>query len=96
MHQRWFGRTAASARDALTFGCELGRLVRSTRDLLNTLGAIADRKAGFGSLGDTWADTTTSHGRLMLRDHPEITESGGSSGGIRGFPRVANAATGFS
>jgi DNA invertase Pin-like site-specific DNA recombinase len=27
---------------------------------------IADRKAGFRSLGDTWADTTTSHGRLML------------------------------
>ena len=35
-------------------------------DLLNTLGTIADRKAGFRSLGDTWADTTTSHGRLML------------------------------
>jgi DNA invertase Pin-like site-specific DNA recombinase len=38
----------------------------STRDLLNTLAAIADRKAGFRSLGDTWADTTTAHGRLML------------------------------
>jgi DNA invertase Pin-like site-specific DNA recombinase len=44
----------------------LDRLARSTRDLLNTLGTIADRKAGFQSLGDTWADTTTSHGRLML------------------------------
>jgi DNA invertase Pin-like site-specific DNA recombinase len=33
---------------------------------LNTLAAIADRKAGFRSLGDAWADTTTSHGRLML------------------------------
>jgi len=44
----------------------LDRLVRSTRDLLNTLAAIADRKAGFRSLGDTWADTTTAHGRLML------------------------------
>ena len=44
----------------------LDRLARSTRDLLNTLAAIADRKAGFRSLGDTWADTTTSHGRLML------------------------------
>jgi DNA invertase Pin-like site-specific DNA recombinase len=42
------------------------RLARSTRDLLNTLAAITDRKAGFRSLGDTWADTTTSHGRLML------------------------------
>ncbi len=44
----------------------LDRLARSTRDLLNTLAAITDRKAGFRSLGDTWADTTTPHGRLML------------------------------
>jgi DNA invertase Pin-like site-specific DNA recombinase len=44
----------------------LDRLARSTRDLLNTLAAIADRKAGFRSLGDAWADTTTAHGRLML------------------------------
>jgi len=44
----------------------LERLARSTRDLLNTLAAITAKKAGFKSLGDTWADTTTSHGRLML------------------------------
>jgi DNA invertase Pin-like site-specific DNA recombinase len=44
----------------------LDRLARSTRDLLNTLASIADRAAGFRSLGDTWADTTTAHGRLML------------------------------
>src|SRR3954452_4659083 len=44
----------------------LDRLARSTRDLLNTLATIADRKAGFRSLGDAWADTTTAHGRLML------------------------------
>jgi len=44
----------------------LDRLARSTRDLLNTVAAIADRKAGFRSLGDAWADTTTPHGRLML------------------------------
>ena len=44
----------------------LDRLARSTRDLLNTLATIAERKAGFRSLGDTWADTTTAHGRLML------------------------------
>jgi DNA invertase Pin-like site-specific DNA recombinase len=42
------------------------RLARSTRDLLITLGAIADRKAGFRSLSHTWANTTTRHGRLML------------------------------
>ena len=44
----------------------LDRLARSTRDLLNTLTAITDRKAGFRSLGDTWTDTTTAHDRLML------------------------------
>lgn len=45
----------------------LDRLARSTRDLLNTLATITDRKAGFRSLGDTWAaDTTTPHGRLMV------------------------------
>src|SRR6195952_2691382 len=44
----------------------LDRLARSTRDLLNTLASVTDRKAGFRSLGDDWADTTTAHGRLML------------------------------
>lgn len=44
----------------------LDRLARSTRDLLNTLDAIAKAGAGFKSLRDTWADTTTAHGRLML------------------------------
>ena len=42
----------------------LDRLARSTRDLLNTLAAITGRGAGFKSLDDTWADTTTAHGRL--------------------------------
>jgi DNA invertase Pin-like site-specific DNA recombinase len=44
----------------------LDRLARSTRDLLNTLDTIAKAGAGFRSLGDSWADTTTAHGRLML------------------------------
>jgi DNA invertase Pin-like site-specific DNA recombinase len=44
----------------------LRRLARSTRDLLNTLAAITGKGAGFRSLHDTWADTTTAHGRLML------------------------------
>jgi DNA invertase Pin-like site-specific DNA recombinase len=44
----------------------LDRLARSTRDLLNIVAAIAEREAGFRSLKDSWADTTTPHGRLML------------------------------
>ncbi len=56
---------ALDAGDVLVV-TRLDRLARSTRDLLNTLAAITDRKAGFRSLGDAWADTTTPHGRLML------------------------------
>jgi DNA invertase Pin-like site-specific DNA recombinase len=44
----------------------LDRLARSTRDLLNTLAAITDKGAGFRSLADAWADTTTPHGRLLV------------------------------
>ena len=44
----------------------LDRLARSTRDLLNTLAAIGEKGAGFRSLSDSWADTTSPHGRLML------------------------------
>src|ERR1700723_2171277 len=64
----------------------LDRLARSTRDLLNTLGTIADRKAGFRSLGDAWADTTASHGRLMfsvlggLADDPTSSAAGAVKG----------------
>jgi DNA invertase Pin-like site-specific DNA recombinase len=44
----------------------LDRLARSTRDLLNILDAIGKAGAGFKSLADPWADTTTPHGRLMV------------------------------
>jgi DNA invertase Pin-like site-specific DNA recombinase len=44
----------------------LDRLARSTRDLLNILDTIGKAGASFKSLGDTWADTTTPHGRLIL------------------------------
>ena len=44
----------------------LDRLARSTRDLLNIIEALTQRGAGFKSLKDTWADTTSPHGRLML------------------------------
>jgi DNA invertase Pin-like site-specific DNA recombinase len=44
----------------------LDRLARSTRDLLNVLATISEKGAGFKSLADAWADTTTAHSRLML------------------------------
>src|SRR6266550_348617 len=44
----------------------LDRLARLTRDLLNVLATVGEHEAGFRSLRDAWADTTTPHGRLML------------------------------
>ena len=44
----------------------LDRLARSIRDLLNILAAIGHEGAHFKSLADTWADTTTPQGRLMI------------------------------
>ena len=42
----------------------LDRLARSRRNLLNVLDEIGKRGAGFRSLRDAWADTTTPHGLL--------------------------------
>jgi DNA invertase Pin-like site-specific DNA recombinase len=56
---------ALNAGDVLVV-TRLDRLARSTRDLLNVLATVSERGAGFRSLGDPWADTTTPHGRLML------------------------------
>jgi hypothetical protein len=41
----------------------LKRAAPSNRDLSNTLAAITCTEAGFRSLGDAWADTTTAHER---------------------------------
>ena len=66
--QGWtdFGAIRGSASLRICSSTRLDRLARSTRDLLNLLGTIAEKGAGFKSLRDTWADTTTAHGRLML------------------------------
>src|SRR5262249_21677194 len=45
---------------------KLDRLARSTLDLWRMVDQIASEGAGFRSLGEPWADTTTSAGRLML------------------------------
>jgi DNA invertase Pin-like site-specific DNA recombinase len=44
----------------------LDRLARSTRDLLNILDQISKAGAKFKSLADSWADTSTMHGELMI------------------------------
>lgn len=43
----------------------LDRLARSTRDLLDILDRTTKVGAGFRSLSEAWADTTTPHGRLV-------------------------------
>jgi DNA invertase Pin-like site-specific DNA recombinase len=64
--ERRFAARSTSSTPGRSAGDRLDRLARSTRDLLNTLAAITERKADFRSLGDAWADTTTAHRRLML------------------------------
>ena len=45
---------------------KLDRLARSSRDLHNILFELEGLSAGFVSLGESWCDTTTDIGRLML------------------------------
>ena len=45
---------------------KLDRLARSSRDLHNILHQLEEMSCGFVSLGESWCDTTTDVGRLML------------------------------
>ena len=53
---------------------KLDRLARSSRDLANILHDLAERSCGFTSLGESWCDTTSSVGRLMLTIMSGIAE----------------------
>jgi DNA invertase Pin-like site-specific DNA recombinase len=53
---------------------KLDRLARSTRDLLAICDKIADAKASFRSLSETWADTTTPGGKMILTVFAGIAE----------------------
>jgi DNA invertase Pin-like site-specific DNA recombinase len=67
VERRELGRLLASleAGDTLLV-TRLDRLARSTLELLRILERVAAAGAGFRSLADTWADTTTPQGRLVL------------------------------
>jgi DNA invertase Pin-like site-specific DNA recombinase len=45
---------------------KLDRLARSSRDLQNILHELAERSCGFVSLGESWCDTTTDVGQLIM------------------------------
>ena len=45
---------------------KLDRLARSSRDLLNIVHDLEQAGCGFASLAETWCDTTTPAGKLML------------------------------
>ena len=45
---------------------KLDRLARSSRDLHNILHELQERGCGFVSLGESWCDSTSEVGRLML------------------------------
>jgi DNA invertase Pin-like site-specific DNA recombinase len=53
---------------------KLDRLARSTRDLLEIMAAIQAVGAGFRSLSEPWADTTTHAGKLMMTIFAGIAE----------------------
>jgi hypothetical protein len=44
----------------------LDRLARSTKDFLNIVAQVIEAGATFKSIKESWADTTTPCGRLML------------------------------
>jgi DNA invertase Pin-like site-specific DNA recombinase len=45
---------------------KLDRLARSTRDLLETMETIRAAGAKFQSLSESWADTTTHAGKMIM------------------------------
>lgn len=53
---------------------KLDRVARSARDLLNIVGELREQGCGFVSLGDTWCDTTTDAGKLMMTIMAGIAE----------------------
>ena len=85
---------------------KLDRLARSTRDLLEIMATIQTAGAGFRSLSEPWADTTTHAGKLMMtifggiaefereliRERTDMGRTAARARGVRfGRPRKFNA-----
>ena len=54
--------------------CKLDRLARSTHHLLEIVEILREKKASFCSLGEPWADTTTSAGKMIMTVFAGIAE----------------------
>ena len=54
--------------------CKLDRLARSTHHLLEIVETLREKKAAFYSLGEPWADTTTSAGKMIMTVFAGIAE----------------------
>jgi DNA invertase Pin-like site-specific DNA recombinase len=53
---------------------KLDRLARSTRDLLEIIESIREKKASFRSISEPWADTTTHAGKMIMTVFAGIAE----------------------
>src|SRR6185437_1198611 len=53
-------------KDDVLVVCRLDRLARSSRDLLNILHEVGEKGASFKSISDTWADTSSAQGKLLV------------------------------
>ena len=60
--------------DDILVVARLDRLARSTAELLRIAEVIAEKKAGLQSLEETWADTTTPAGRMVLTMFSGVAE----------------------
>jgi hypothetical protein len=53
---------------------KIDRLARSTRDLLETMETIREAGAGFQSISEPWADTTSHSGKMIMTIFTGIAE----------------------
>ena len=54
--------------------CKLDRLARSTKHLLEIVETLHEKKAGFYSLSEPWADTTSHAGKMIMTFFAGIAE----------------------
>ena len=61
-------------KDDVLIICRLDRLARSTKVLLETIEKLKEMGAGFKSLDEDWADTTSATGKLVMTFFAGLSE----------------------